>query len=42
MVGNFPSRSLMGENFPGGDFSAGNFPRTNLDIKPRGIRDYDE
>ena len=28
--------------FSGGDFTGENFPITNLDIKPRGIRDYDE
>ena len=37
----------MGSDFPGwggggGDFPEGNFTRSNLDIKPRGIRDYDE
>ena len=37
----------MGSDFPGwggggGDFPEGNFTRSNLDIKPSGIRDYDE
>ena len=33
--------SWMGGNFKG-DFPWGNFPRTYLDIKPRGIRDHDK